>query len=231
MFVLAHVSLVNVRDQKSFVVMNVAQNTVFPTSNSTGYSPEAFFKYVSSVLQNSTPESRFVMNSIGGSLFISSRLSITFSNVNLGSCSASTKYDGSSSSSLSAIGGAAALLSSSNPFAKPIRSWFPEPSRVLMSASFFNGNSATCIRNLAFNSNGTVVTVMGGAVALLHSDAFLSPFLNEETEVDQNHNQMVSISSVSFSNNNATAAFPKQDYASSASVPSSASAVVLGGSL
>jgi hypothetical protein len=232
-FAMAHISLVDVRDQNSFVTTDVAQNVVFPTySNSTGFSPQQFYLYVShALLKKPSPESRFVMNAIGGSLYISSRLSISFSNVNIEFCSVLAKYGGSSASSLSAIGGAVALLSSSNPFAKPLRSWFPEPSRFSIRNSSFNGNKAVCVRNPAFNSNNTVLTAMGGAVALLHSDAFLRPSYDGDTESDQNHNQIVTLNRATFLNNNVTSVFLKQNYVSKDSLPFSASAVALGGSL
>ena len=222
MYAMAHISLTNVKDRQSFVTMEVAQNIEFP-KNVTWLPPAAIAFFFLLPL-----EKRFVMNSIGGSIYISSRLSIAFVNVNIEACSASASYDGASGSSLTAIGGAVALMSSTNPFAQARRSWFPEPSRVALISSSFSGNSANCIRNIALNSNTSVLTVMGGAVSVLHSDFFLLP--NGE-ESDQNHNQMVSISGSSFSSNIAIAAFPKQNSFSGPSIVFQVSAVVLGGSL
>ncbi len=225
MYAMAHVSLTNVKDRQSFVTMEVAQNTEFPQKIS-GIPPDALLFYLSLPL-----EKRFVINSIGGSIYISSRLSTAFLNVNIEACSASASYDGTSGSSLTAIGGAVALMSSTNPFALPRRSWFPEPTRVSLISSTFNGNSANCIRNIDLNSNTSVLTVMGGAVSVLHSDLFLLPSSTSGEESYQNHNQMVTISGSIFSNNSAVAAFPKKNSFSGPSIVFQVSAVVLGGSL
>lgn len=224
-YAMAHVSLTNVKDRQSFVTMEVAQNTEFPR-NVSAIRPEFLLYFLSLPF-----EKRFVINSIGGSMYISSRLSTTFLNVNIEACSAFASYDGTSGSSLTAIGGAAALMSSTNPFARPRRSWFSEPSRVSLISSTFNGNNASCTRNIALNSNTSVLTVMGGAVSVLHSDLFLPPSSTVGEETYQNHNQIVTISGSIFSNNSAVAAYPKKDSFSDLSIVFQASAVVLGGSL
>ena len=174
----------------------------------------------------------FSMNSAGGSLYLTSRFSMTLSDVRVTACFASTAYDGANSAnitfSMSAIGGAAALLSGSSPFfdGKETRRMFKNPSQISMRAVHFNGNRASCVRNLALNSfNSSDITVLGGAVALLHSNSFGPP----RNQTEAKHDQFISLAGVIFSNNNLSAVFPRQTYEPRSAL--NLSVVVLGGSL
>jgi hypothetical protein len=175
--------------------------------------------------------SEFMINSVGGSLFLSSRFSIALFNANFTACFASTSYDGANGDnitfSMSAIGGAAALLSGSNPFfEKEKRKMFQTPSVISLRAVHFSGNRASCVRNLALNSfNSSAFTVLGGAVAMLHSNLFGN--FNNRTEAK--HDQIISLEGVNFSNNNLSAVFPSQKYEPKSAL--NLSAVALGGSL
>ena len=70
---------------------------------------------------------------------------------------------------------------------------------------------------------------MGGALAILHSNLFVSDIIGSIT--DQNHGQIVSLSKMSWSNNSVRAdfAFPSVKYEQV--LPMKAYSVVLGGAL
>jgi hypothetical protein len=211
----AHVSISNVNDQGSFTNLDVAQNVLFLDIR----------QFTNASVNIPTEIS---INSVGGSLYISSRLSVTLTDVSIVECSATAQYSGAvpanMSLSVTAIGGAAAFLSNSNPFFDSVeaRFMFTQPSRFSMDRVTFRANRATVIRNVALNSfSNTVVTALGGGVSLLHSNKFGS--------VESNHDQVISIGSATFSNNNVSAVFPRQNYVPSSSMH--ASAVVCGGSM
>jgi hypothetical protein len=216
---MADISLSNVTDRHSFVTIQASQSVM-----------EFNFSSQKENIDPKSPNERLSMNAVGGSLYMSSRLSMNVTNVTITSCSATVLYNGSSASNISALGGAAFLLSGRNPFIAENRSWFPAPSRFsLHDVSFFD-NRAACIRNVAYNSSSfAVVTAMGGALAIMHSNLFVSDIIGSIT--DQNHGQIVSLSKMSWSNNSVRAdfAFPSVKYEQV--LPMKAYSVVLGGAL
>jgi hypothetical protein len=214
----AHVSLSNVNDQGSYTNLDVAQNVLFLD--------------IGQFTNSSNITTEISINSVGGSLYISSRLSVTLTDVSIVACSAMAQHNGAVPANMSlfvtAIGGAAAFLSNSNPFFASVeaRFMFTQPSRFSMDRVTFRANRATAIRNVALNSfSNTVVTALGGGVSLLHSNKFG----DRNTIVESNHDQVISLGSATFSNNNVSAVFPRQNYVPSS--PMKASAVVCGGSM
>jgi hypothetical protein len=214
---MADISLSNVTDRHSFVTIQASQSVM-----------EFNFSSQKENIDPKSPNERLSMNAVGGSLYMNSRLSINVTNVTITSCSATVLYNGSSATNISALGGAAFLLSGRNPFIDENRSWFPTPSRFsLRDVSFFD-NRAACIRSVAYNSSSfAVVTAMGGALAILHSNLFRAGI----APPDQNHGQIVSLSKMSWSNNSVRAdfAFPSVKYEQV--LPMKAYSVVLGGAL
>jgi hypothetical protein len=219
---LADITLSNVTDRHSFVSIQASQNVI-----------DFNFSSSKQKFDPMSPNERLSMNAVGGSLYISSRLSINATNVTIASCSATVLYNGSSASNMSALGGAAFLLSGRNPFILEKLSWFPAPSRFSLRDASFLDNRAACVRYVAYNSSSfAVVTAMGGALAILHSNQFAS-ISNGSLFccTDQNHGQAVSLSKVSWSNNSVSAdfAFPSVKYEQV--LPMEAYSVVLGGAL
>ncbi len=219
---LADITLSNVTDRHSFVSIQASQNVI-----------DFNFSSSKQKFDPMSPNERLSMNAVGGSLYISSRLSINATNLTIASCSATVLYNGSSASNVSALGGAALLLSGRNPFILEKLSWFPAPSRFSLRDASFRDNRAACVRYVAYNSSSfAVVTAMGGALAILHSNLFAS-ISNGSLSccTDQNHGQTVFLSKVSWSNNSVSAdfAFPSVKYEQV--LPMRAYSVVLGGAL
>jgi hypothetical protein len=209
--VTADVSISHVDDENSFSSIETAQNVEGATRNFT----------------------RLITAAYAGSIAINNRLTIAMSNVNINSCSAASMYNGVSRSSASAVGGACLLSSNLSPFVDLTkrRYIYTSPSRYSLTASTFNGNAATSSHYVIANySIDSILTVLGGAIAILHSDDFCAPGNNQcESPDGENLDHYLSFSIVNFSNNSANAAFPNR-----ISVPVSASnatSVVLGGSL
>jgi hypothetical protein len=215
-FAAADISLSSVNDRSSFTSIDVAQNALYFNS-SASLGVHSF--------------SEFLMNSVGGSLYISSRVSVALTSVSLVACSAITKYDGRSSPEIdvatAAIGGAATLLSNQNPFLVPeFREFYRKPSLISMISVIFSGNTAMCIRNLPSNSsNSSKASALGGAVSMLQSNSFST----KDNTVQANHDRLISIVGSSFSNNNASVVFPRSSQTHGS--PLNISTVVLGGSL
>jgi hypothetical protein len=207
LFVTADVSISHVDDENSFSSVETAQND--------------------------KDGNRLVTAAYAGSIAINNRLSIAMSNVNINSCAAASIYNGVSGSSASAIGGACLLSSNQSPFVglSNKRYIFTSPSRYSLNASTFNGNTATSSHYVVSNySVDSILTVLGGAIAILHSDDFCS--LGDilcPSPSGESLDHYLSFGVNIFSNNTASAAFPNR-----ISVPGSASvakSVVLGGSL
>jgi hypothetical protein len=204
LFVTADVSISHVDDENSFSSIETAQNVEGGT--------------------------RLVTAAYAGSIAINNRLTIAMSNVNINSCSAASIYNGVSGSSASAVGGACLLSSNLSPFVELSRRRYiyTSPSNYSLTASTFNGNAATSSHYLIANySIDSILTVLGGAIAILHSDDFCTNQCKSPDGESLDH--YLSFSVVNFSNNSANAAFPNR-----ISVPVSASvakSVVLGGSL
>jgi hypothetical protein len=208
LFVTADVSISHVDDENSFSSIETAQND--------------------------KDSNRLVTAAYAGSIAINNRLSIAMSNVNINSCAAASIYNGVSGSSASAIGGACLLSSNLSPFVELTkrRYIYTSPSRYSVSASTFTGNIATSSHYVIANySVDSILTVLGGAVAILHSDDFCSPgdIQCQSQNGGESLDNYLSFSVNNFSNNSANAAFPNR-----ISVPNSesvAKSVVLGGSL
>jgi hypothetical protein len=203
LFVAADVELSNVNDENSFSSIQAKQNSA-------------------------DKRDRFKLTAYAGSIAISSRLSITLSNVNVKSCSATARYDGSSRLSLAAIAGAILLSSSVNPFSILERNIFVKGSRFSLNGVSIHNNKATCIHSVVEDSAlDSILTVLGGGVTLLHADNF-EPCLNV-TNCTTNMDNTISLTSVVFSNNSISASFPTPPLAFTAR--SVAKSVVLGGAL
>lgn len=216
---LAHVSLSNVNDIGSFANLEVAQNVLYLDVRQFTSDTIAILRQLS-------------INSVGGSLYISSRLSVTLTDVNIVACSAMVQFNGAFPANMSlfvtAIGGAAAFLSNSNPFFDfaEARFMFTKPSRFSMERVNFRDNRATVVRNMALNTfSSTLVTALGGGVSFLHSNKFGL----DARSVESNHDHFISVVSATFSNNNVSAVFPRQNFEPSFQI--NASAVVCGGSM
>ncbi len=210
-FASAAISLSNIIDTQSFVSIQTEKN----------------------IVGSPTPYS---MSAIGGSIAINSRISISLSNSNFDSCSATASYNGASNVSLAAIGGAVLFSAAENPFGNVLRSWFTKPIQFTLSFVKFNGNSASAIRVVPTNAATTsIMTVLGGAATILRSDQlifcnFSNQTCNQPFSLQyQNFDHFVSVSNTVFSSNVVRAAFPNQ--ASTPAMPSTANSVVLGGSL
>ncbi len=207
----AAVSLSNIIDTQSFVSIQTGKN----------------------IVGSPTP---YPMSAIGGSIAINSRISISLSNSNFDSCSATAIYNGASDISLAAIGGAVLFSAAENPFGPVLRSWLTQPCQFTLSSVKFNGNSASAIRVVPTNAATTsIMTVLGGAVTILRSDQLIfCNFSNQTCNQPfsfpfQNSDHFVSVSNTVFSSNVISAAFPNG--VSAPAVPSTANSVVLGGSL
>ncbi len=140
----------------------------------------------------------YQMSAIGGSITINSQVSISLSNSNFTSCSATAIYTGTGNVSLAAIGGAVLFSSNLNNFAFLLRAWLTKPCRYTLTSAIFNSNSASAVRGVAPNAATlSTLTVLGGAVTILRSDNLNFCSSSSNPSVSQNQSCVASNSSIS----------------------------------
>jgi hypothetical protein len=193
-------------------------------------SDENSFSSIQGNLNFLNQTNRVTLTTYAGSLAMNSRFSVSLSNLNVKSCRAIAKYDGSGNISLAAIAGAVLLSASLNPFAPFQSSVFPKASRFSFDTVSLHGNQAACIHSVVSDTAvDSILTALGGGVTFLHTDTFANCSEGVCTRLQQNLDSLLSLTGAMFSNNSVSASFPTPPLSSPST--SVAKSVVLGGAL